>query len=578
MMRLASFSILVIALTPRVDASSPSVTVPCSPKARPVCDALSIEDPEERQAASWRVIREAFRSSDPDTRKDALKELSLRSWKMDLYPYLALIDEFGSSIDVKAAAQLGDEIEIKCGPRPVRIELLGQAIRSGNVKQRRGTERPRFVAAYWAATQGLSELREMVMEYVGTLPPHRRRRLNLDAVSSLFELCDGSEGGWDCPRVAAARLRDMTSEQLLDRLASDSGFYHAVTRLRASACEVVQAKVPCALFQSISLPPEAPEDAVNDVLGTPPVIRSIDPCTVPELANPTQGWIAARLQLLDASRPNPDGSGAFLSIAEGVTSHRPGDLIRFRIDVRDRAGNPPTDPITVRVEVAGSRAGWVSPPGKGGRCRSIQFLWNHPEAGEGVIPTFQEFDYWLGGQPEIAGLLPTQGADFKPVWRTADILRISLGRLRDYGEVVEHISDSTWNIRPEGDPVSSWTPMVDRLRAALSQSNTKALFLDAEITRPRNPVTIEPQRELIVMACRDNPTPHVLISSVRQDGTKLTDSVRVGLKNIGDSDICVGAFTLIPERAPVEGLTGPFVEVPLGSGHLEARSDSGEER
>ncbi len=578
-MRLVSLCLLAVTTTVPVRATTPPGVIGCHPKAKPVCEALNIEDPEQRRVASWRAIREAFLSSDPEVRSAALKELSLRSYKMDLTPYLPLIDEFGPAIDAKGAAQLGDRIEIEYGARASRVELLGQAIRSGRVTQRRGTEIPRFVAAYWAAYQGLSELRAMALEYLDTLPPQAKRRQNLDAIPGLFELCDGSQYAGDCPRIAAARLDDVDPGQLRDRLNSDYSFWLAIRHLRNAACALgLPHQSACDAFRSLLPSQEDQLEVLREGLGTPPRIRWIDPCTVPELAEHwVQGWVPASPHLIDTSRSTPEGSAGFVSLVDGITGHRSGELIRLRISVRGRAGEEPTEPIAVRVEVKGPQAGWISPPGLGLRCRSIQFLWNHPESGEGVIPVFQEFDYQLVGHAEIAGLVPLGGSEFRPVWKSADSLKISIGKLKDYGETIEHISDRIWEIRPEGNPPSSWKPIVERLQAALRSNPTKAVLLDAEATRPSTFVTVKPTRALVAMICEGDRTRRVLVSSVRQDGTKLSDGIPVDLFLVADSRICIGSFTLVPERASVDGLSGPFVEVPLGSGNIEVRSETGKE-
>jgi hypothetical protein len=216
--------LLAIVLALARDGNRWQITASCPPKAGAVCDAFAIEDPDLRRRAAWQAIQEGFLSPDEETRKAIWQEITSRSSSTDLSDFLPLLDRFGPSVDPQGAPAMLDHIEITFGPRTSRIRLLGQAIRSGTVKQLHGTETPRFVAVWWAAYQGLSELRPMAEEYLASVPHSRARRRNFDPVSGLFELCEGAKNGKDCPRVAIERLRAMDPEPLRDRLASDGSF------------------------------------------------------------------------------------------------------------------------------------------------------------------------------------------------------------------------------------------------------------------------------------------------------------------------------------------------------------------
>jgi hypothetical protein len=233
MNRLGSCVVALLVFAGVLRGSTPLMDDGCVNSGHAICAALLLEDPERRLAETRTAIQGALLSSDPVTRGRARSLLSSLAYTIDLYPYLDLIESFGSFANESAgASDLADQIELRHAPRDRRIKLLAPAIRTGEGRlPRSGGKLYRPAALYLASRGGLDEFQPAVAEYLAALEPERIRHRRQHTVLANFELCGGAESFTDGPRLAFQRLLQMREGALEERFSSDEGFREAVLDL-----------------------------------------------------------------------------------------------------------------------------------------------------------------------------------------------------------------------------------------------------------------------------------------------------------------------------------------------------------
>ena len=543
-----------------VGGTTPIAEVGCPAQARQLCDAFAIADHDQQRIAVFKALREGLLSDQKDVREAVWRELDRRSYSTDLSPYLSVIKDLAPPTRGLAGAEMVDRILRLFGPRPSRIALFLQAIRSGSTSEPHGTILRRQAAVYLAAHQGLAEVRPAAEEYLSTIPPGSQSARSLEGILSVFDLCAGATNGTDCPEVALGRLDSMDERDVRERLRTDITFRKGLSSIRTSACGNIFRRNtdPCRRFAKweSSLEDEKPSEPTlpAETLTPPTELRWIDPCTVPEFSDyflqGTRYGVYARLSVASEAA----NARRHIGLADGLVGYRNGETVRLHLDVHEEDGAPPTWPVAVRIEVPDGMNGFVSPSGQGLHCKMIQFLWNHPEAAGGVVPVRAEFDYTVVGRPDFLARIPTGTgvADFSDAWKSAAHFKITTGEFLKSGDELRHAGDATWEVRPVGrlpsDPVKL---TVERVQRLLEGVKDQAELLDSNLRRPETFVIREPRTAYVAhIGSETDPSIDVVLSSESEDGEPVDSGVHVTLYRLGTSRVYLGTFRMVPDGYP----------------------------
>ncbi len=209
----------------------------CTPLAKPVCDAASIQEPTKRMSELRRTIQDGLLSQDGEAREQVFRYLSGNLRWIDLRPYADILLRFSSTDEWKdRGLALLDESELAQSSRGNRLGIYRQASVSGSARLPHGSPCSRRLGIELAALEGLGELKPLAEEYYGMLNQAEQKQLSLERLKVMFALTDGAEDREGAGRQAAERLNQMKDEEFASRMESQDGFAEAVTDIAAYAC------------------------------------------------------------------------------------------------------------------------------------------------------------------------------------------------------------------------------------------------------------------------------------------------------------------------------------------------------
>jgi len=307
---------------------------------------------------------------------------------------------------------------------------------------------------------------------------------------------------------------------------------------------------------------------------------SIDPCSLPDLGfSGGRGWVQGSpgryFVILTNLSAKPERE---LSVADGLSGHKPGETILLGIDIRSREGERPSYPVAVRVTVTGGREGSVRPAGASYRCREIAFFWNRRD-GSRLEPGVEKIELTVDSPAQLAGFLPddTVPRRTRPLWATTGQLRIEFGETDAARDEQHRDGEAEYAIRPEGvlavDSASKGIPNPFLNIKAASE------FFGPNLEPASFSPILEPFRAYV--AVRNLKEASDAIPAVgltrREKGDLLTSGESILLRRLGSSTIFIGSFIVLPEGYPdsetVPGrlLLSPVLSVPLGLGTIEVR-------
>lgn len=277
----------------------------------------------------------------------------------------------------------------------------------------------------------------------------------------------------------------------------------------------------------------------------------LDPCSLPDLVE-REGWVQGSYgSRVEFQEVLADGSVSTVEVAAGVTHRRSGERVRLKVGVSDRKGGVPDHPVVVFVSLEGSRAGSLSHVSSSSPCRQLALLWNDP-AGSGQRGGIErEFDVLLGPDAGLAALVPDEDPAKPPeaCWHRSGTLRVSIGRPRDDGQMIEIEGDRALALRAEGPALPAVNPLLAVVERLRKMGKTSAI-LDAEFEDSQ--IVIEDVTQAFFVYYDPKETKDVTDTTVttrRETGERL-DGVPVPTRRVPGTQIFVGPFRLVPEGHP----------------------------
>jgi hypothetical protein len=627
-MRIDRVGLVAMALVARLDALATTVISEppaCGEKTLKICEALRIGDPYRRVAETRRAFEEVLSSKEPEALSAVAWTVGKLKYRLDFRPYVDLLSARCGKDATRCLwqAEDGDWALLRSGSRGERLDALEHAIRYGSVRLGGGTMVQRRWAVKMAAEQGLEELQPLSEEYLATLTEARIGKLELTGVSAMFELCAGAGGYVDAARRAASRIAALPDQKFEARMTEDEGFRSAVLAIGRRVCEtdpVMDAIAPeCALLATVAdrqrktLAPSnvvwtgdhcwgAKENdwreklwcstrahfrispgkaAVFEPLPEATAPRKgdcrrtgVDPCGVPQLPE-TRGnrdvgdiWIALKEP---SSSPYKE-----IDVSAGITGHRSGERVRFRVDVMDRHGRPPQFPVIVEVWLEGEHAGTLSHAGIVSECSRLILLWSDPEKAGYRLPERREFELTVGPQATMAGFLPAGNQSGPPVawWRENGRLHVRVSSVDEALDGVGARRAQWFALRPEG--LSSPDPhLLEAFAERIGKGRDSAIILDSDM-EDRDPVVRQATRQFLLIR-RSGEKKDIVEARCRAFDVEghLSGEVRFPVHRLAGTALFVGSFTQMPhgdpepDSAPGKGIFQPLLKLEGGTSQTE---------